>query len=330
MSRVNWVEEIAPIVLDALEKEPEERFPTVRSVWYYLWSALQKIPGTEQTYKQVDKLLVKLRQDRQVPFGRFDSKRGDNGCLGRLALNPAKWVEHRIDEVLKLSKDYELPKLFMQPFLLEIWIEKIGLIPTFERECRPWDAKVRSSEGFTPWEFMDRAVKDFEFFFEQRGSRKIKILYFGDQDPSGLSIYTNLIKELEFFKVDYEIKRVGVTIEQIREFKLPETPLDPATLRKIHNDTRYRNYVKKYGEVFCELDAFISLSYDQFKSILKTEIEKLVDKEKLKEREELNKTIREAIGKAVDSRKTQLEENKKQIIKSIEDSKKKREGRISS
>lgn len=315
MARIDW-KSIGFKILESLESWPRERFPTIRSVWYYLWSALQVISGTERTYKVVDKVMVDLRKRGLIPFGRFEVKRGEDGFASH-ALNLEWLVKNGIDQVLNLAKEYEYPHLFAQPFLLEVWPEKLGLKPTFEVDCDPYDLKVRSPEGYTPWEFTYRAIQDFEKYFKERTSKHVIILYFGDLDPSGINIYENLKDQLTFFGVDYEIKRVGVTLDQIRDFHLPEAPLDPETLKKIRRDPRYRKYVEKYGEVFCELDAFVSLAFDDFQKILKNEIESLIDKNRLENLKQLNLATRELLEKAIEPEKDRLEKVKNQIIKRI-------------
>lgn len=64
--RIRWKKEIQGKILEALETNPEARFPTVRSIWYYLFGALQVIPGTERTYKKVDELVVAMRKEGGV------------------------------------------------------------------------------------------------------------------------------------------------------------------------------------------------------------------------------------------------------------------------
>jgi len=245
-----------------------------------LWAALQVIPGTEQTYKKVDELMVDMRKEGGIPFGRFKVKRGEDGFGADIAIDPEYLIKSKLDKLLNLPETYELPNLYKQPLLIEVWVEKVGLMPTFETICTPLDIKVRSPEGFSPWEFCYHAVNDFEYFFEQRKSERIIILYFGDQDPSGENIYESLKGQLDFFGVEHDTRRIGVTIDQIREYNLPETPLEPETLAKIRRDSRYPKYFRKYGrEIFCELDAFLSLAYDEFKNTLESAIEPLIDRD---------------------------------------------------
>ncbi len=312
--RIDWKNVISVKILDALKNNPKDRFPTIRSVWYYLFSALQVIPGTESTYKKVDDLLVNMRKDGDIEFGRFEVARGESGSGGNTNIEPVLYVENRIEWLLSLANDYELPRLHNQPYLIEVWVEKKGLIRSFEKICSPLGVKVRSPEGFTPWEFTYSVLDDLDDYFDERQSRHLKVLYFGDQDPSGLSIYDSLVSQLNYFDVDFESFRVGVTIEQIRDFKLPETPLDVDTLAKIRRDSRYPKYVERFGDVFCELDALISLAYDDFRSLVEFNLDNLIHTDIIKDRDIKNAEIKQLIKSAIDPEREALIEIKDRII----------------
>ena len=322
MERINWYETVRPEILMALSVNPPERFPNARSIWYYLWSALHIIPGTESTYKKVDALLVKLRKEGYIPFGRLQVERGKDGYGGRLSVEPASLIKQTIQELLELPKNYSLPEQFGQPYTVEVWVEKKGLLPTFESICDEHDIKVRSPEGFSPWEFVYHVTQDWEDYRLERFTGEVKILYFGDQDPSGENIYESLKDQLDFFKINHDTQRFGLTVPQINTYGLPDMPIEQKTLEKIRRDPRYRKYVQKYGrEIFCELDSFISLAYDHFTQTVKDAIEQLIDPFALDERKALNQEIRDALGKSITPDRQLIEEIMKRLIDRYQDSK---------
>ena len=195
-------------------------------------------------------------------------------------------------------------------------MEKAGLLPTFETLCDEYDIRVRSPEGFSPWEFCNFAVQDFKRFYTQRRTENVKILYFGDQDPSGEQICENIKEQLDFFGVKHDTQRLGVTIDQIGMYGLPETPLDAKTLEKIRNDSRYPKYIGRHGrEIFCELDAFVSLAYDDLCSVVKTAIEPLINEKATAERKERNIEIKENLKKAIGPDIERLNKLQADIIK---------------
>lgn len=322
MERINWNKDVRPEILMALSVNPPERFPNARSIWYFLWSALHIIPGTESTYKKVDALLVKLRKEGYIPFGRLQVERGKDGYGGMLSVEPASLIEQTIHDLLTLPQTFKLPQQFGQPYTIEVWVEKKGLLPTFEAICDEYDIKVRSPEGFSPWEFIYHVTQDWKSYFDERSSHQVKLLYFGDQDPSGENIYESVKGQLDFFGIDHDTQRIGLTVPQINSYGLPQMPLDQKTLEKIRRDPRYQKYVRKYGqEIFCELDSFISLAYDDFNRTVQGAIAPLVDQNALRETKELTQQIRDALGESITPDRDLIEEIKKRVIDRYQDSK---------
>lgn len=322
MERINWREDVRGEILRALAQNPPERFPNARSIWYYLWSALHVIPGTESTYKKVDALLVKLRKEGYIPFGRLQVERGKDGYGGMLSVEPASLIEQTIHDLLTLPQTFKLPQQFGQPYTIEVWVEKKGLLPTFEAICDEYDIKVRSPEGFSPWEFVYHVTQNWKNYFKERSSHQVKILYFGDQDPSGENIYESVKGQLDFFGIDHDTQRIGLTVPQINRYGLPQMPLEQKTLGKIRRDPRYQKYVQKYGrEIFCELDSFVSLAYDDFNRAVQDAIDQLIDQDALDEAEALTQQIRDALGESITPDKNLIEEIKTRVIDRYQDSK---------
>lgn len=322
MERISWDKDVRPEILMALSVNPPERFPNARSIWYYLWSALHIIPGTESTYKKVDALLVKLRKEGCIPFGRLQVERGKDGYGGMLSVEPASLIEQTIHDLLALPQTFKLPQQFGQPYTIEVWVEKKGLLPTFEAICDEYDIKVRSPEGFSPWEFIYHVTQNWKSYFNERSSHQVKILYFGDQDPSGENIYESVKGQLDFFGIDHDTQRIGLTVAQINRYGLPQIPLEQKTLEKIRRDPRYQKYVRRYGrEIFCELDSFVSLAYDDFNRTVQDAIDQLIDQDALDEAEALTQGIRDALGQSITPDRQLIEEIKKRVTERYRESK---------
>lgn len=312
---IKWKKEIRPVIKETLENNPVWRFPTIRSVFYYLSDALGLIPRTEKAYQKVDEHIVEMRKTGEIPFGRFVIKRGISSYQGLHSEDPEDLITNKFDYIMRMPKRYKLPYLFNQPQHLEIWVEKSGLLPTFEVLTKQWDVKIRAPEGYSPWEFANYVAGDIREFYEERKTEKTVILYFGDQDPSGVNIYEKVLEQFIHFKIDHEAHRVGVTPKQITDFGLPDSPKDAKTLQKVQRDPRLKKYLERYGWIVCELDSFVSLAPDAFKETLEKSIEPYIDKDSLKERDEINTEIKERLKAAIDPLKDDLEKLKQDIIK---------------
>ena len=317
MTQIKWKKDIAPMVIDALDSNPDWRFPTIRSMYYYLSDALGVIPATENGYKKLDALIVDMRKNGDIPFGRFRVERGVSGYTGGFSTDPEWLISSTIDDIIKIPDEWNLPLLYHQPVLLEVWCEKKGLLPSFEALTEEWDVKIRSPEGFSPWEFGNATIKNMELYRDERQTDEVVIIYFGDQDPSGIQIFESIKDQLTFFHVNYKIIRAGVTPDQIREHKLPKSPKDTEALQRIERDSRLPRYLDKYGRIFCELDSFISLAPEAFRSILTNHIQAHIDEEALNTRHILNESIKNKLEAAISGRRDALDDIKRQILKQI-------------
>jgi len=58
--------------------------------------------------------------------------------------------------------------------------------------------------------------------------KPVKVLYFGDYDEKGLQIYIAALKDITAWcNVNFQVERIGLTLEQAQHFNLPENPLKP-------------------------------------------------------------------------------------------------------
>ena len=82
---------------------------------------------------------------------------------------------------------------------------------------------------------------------KQAEGKKIHILYFGDEDPSGEmmdDVYKRKFMEYGLYNVDF--RRLGVTKDQKERWELQTDP-DPETLLKIQNDPNRFKFMVRYG-----------------------------------------------------------------------------------
>jgi hypothetical protein len=125
-------------------------------------------------------------------------------------------------------------------------------------------------------------------FINSTNHRSI-ILFLGDFDPSGLDLERDYSHKLALFGAKTEFKRIGITQEQIKKYKLPSYAIKKT-------DSRHDEYQKLYGSKGWELDA---LSPKILIESIETEVLKLRDdkayQDKLLEwhqgREQLKKQI---------------------------------------
>lgn len=310
---IDWNGRIRGLILEEIKKRGEKKFASTRAIYYFLGSQ-NEIPLTERGYKALNALTVDMRQKGEIPWGYFPVLRGANGNPASWFIDPEEYVENRKKSLLESSKYYRFPRWLNQSYHVEVWVEKVGLLPDVERAVRELDIQCRSVGGFPPWEFVYENIGDIRYYLsDRRENAQVVILYLGDLDPSGRDISRQLTESLNFFGVDVELRWIGITPEHVRKYDLPLVPMDPDVLKKIHKDPRYPKYMEWLheegveGEMFAELDAWNGVAPDAIETELRPIVGEYFDpevyKETLREYEknkakvaEILENLREKIG----------------------------------
>jgi len=120
---------------------------------------------------------------------------------------------------------------------IEFWLEKDSIANFLGDLARKYRLSVQVLRGFASLSMYRKALL--------RAARKgvQKILYVGDFDPSGL-----LIEQVAAKEMGIEIKRIALTLEQVKKYK-------PPSLNVNRRDSRARDYISKYGDRCWEVEA---------------------------------------------------------------------------
>jgi hypothetical protein len=109
-----------------------------------------------------------------------------------------------------------------------------------------------------------------------RDGRPMIVLYFADCDPAGNQMAISLtrklqaLQEIEFGDLEFEIHQVALTVDQVREYGLPSTPLKP-------KEKRASKWRAAYGVEQTEIDSMIVLQPDLLRRITLDAITKFYD-----------------------------------------------------
>lgn len=234
---------------------------TVRQM-YYQFVARGLLGSGQKIYQRIVGALTQARLDGRFPIdwiedrgrrvGETDTERLDN-------------VETALDDSAR--RIYNHPywllrygRWYGQPEKVFVWIEKEALAGVLEKNCNDLGVGLFPCKGYpsvsaisswvsSTYEAMtaDDEVDD--------GAEKAVIIYLGDHDPDGLQIPVsagNLIRDIQNIKeepFDFEIRRVALTMGQIRQYNPP--PFAAKT-----TSSRYATYVRDTGTTDAwELDA---------------------------------------------------------------------------
>ena len=301
-------------VVDVVNKvfEEYEIKLTVRQIYYRLISPpYQLFANTMNNYKQFDKILTKARERGDVDWERIEDRAraiigGDYGWN-----NPDDYLNYKIEDLKNCDSDYTRAMWDNQLQYVEVWVEKDALATLFSNAVRGFRVVTFPSRGYSSFTKVMEAIKD-RFLDRIQKGQQIIILHFSDHDPSGLDMGKDLLNRLKDYlktKIDelsddlvfvdkfnserpfFQIFRVALTFDQVKEFNLAPNPTKSA-------DPRAKDYVAQYGDQCWELDA---VPPDRLPDIIKRAVQKFIEAPKWNEivqtTEKERQTLKEKLAK---------------------------------
>ena len=164
-----------------------------------------------------------------------------------------------------------------QDYYVEVFIEKKALQGIFQQPCARAQVALGACKGYPSLTFLNDTAKRFKAAYEQ--DKLLRIIYFGDHDPSGDDIPNSIANNLQRFGIEVQIDRVALNRDQVIEWKLPAAPIKDG-------DSRSKNFTG-IGQV--ELDA---IEPKKLQSMCRDAIDKYFDDDlytQLKEEQEEEK-----------------------------------------
>ena len=120
---------------------------------------------------------------------------------------------------------------------IELWVEKDSIRNFLGTLAAKYRLSIQVLKGFASLSMYRKALL-------RAAKRKVKkILYVGDFDPSGL-----LIDKVAQKEMNIEIKRIALTLEQVKRFRPPSRPVN-------RKDSRAKDYIAKYGNRCWDVEA---------------------------------------------------------------------------
>jgi hypothetical protein len=306
-AKVSW-KDLDQEILDAIAGMAASGYTeqTIRSV-YYILGTKNIIPLTKSGYKSLDAKMVLMRRNGSIPWGTFAIKRGTSITASQY-LTPEQWAGYWINRLKEASARYVLPRWFGQENLVEVWIEKDGLLGATANWLKDLDVTCRAPQGQCAWEFIHSSMRSIQEELEEQEKSKANIIYLGDLDPSGMAIPRVLQEQgIPFFEehfgmdeVDFEV--IALTPQQVKDNSLPEMPESDEVLQKIQRDPNLKWYSSLYPDMFTELDAFFALSTSEAKRTIREAVEDLFDDKQFKKSRKLEQENKDKVQDIVDKK----------------------------
>jgi len=121
----------------------------------------------------------------------------------------------------------ELDNIEFQDYYVQLWFEAEAMHGQFEYFTKNYRVSLVPFRGDCSIPIKWELAKKLESAY-RKYQKPIKVLYFGDCDKKGYQILDAAVKDIKAWcNVSFSIERVGLTLEQAREFGLPENPDKP-------------------------------------------------------------------------------------------------------
>ena len=264
-----------PIRAAVAEVAAEYDRMSVRQLYYQL-VARGVIDKTEPAYKRVCDVSAQMRLDGSLDYRAIvDGHRSRRVVFAHDGLRSALEDAH-----LLYRRNYWLA----QPTHVEVWCEKDALTGVIQPVCEAYGVTYVACRGFPSITLRYESA----FALAQTG-KPARIFYFGDHDPSGQQISTNLEPELRQHGADVTVERMALHPWQVDRYRLPTRPAK-------RSDSRHAAFVAQFGDATVELDA---LPPSVLVDLVETAILSMIEHEEWARAREIEELERETLASLV-------------------------------
>jgi len=244
MSRSPSYEQIVKAALEVFEQY--DTAITLRQLYYRLVARLL-IPNTINSYKRLSRIMVKAREQGDVPSNCLEDRsrrilgRGDTGYD-----SAEEYLKNKLSGLQDSWKGFTMPMWEEQPVYLLISLEKDALSRLVSRVGNRYSVRTFPTRGYPSYSYVQTMAN---YMQTRLGGKPTIVLYFGDFDPSGVDIERDLEDRLgRYGATEYKVKRIALTADQIKQYNLPPMPVK-------RSDARAEGFMAEHGDKSVELDA---------------------------------------------------------------------------
>lgn len=255
---------------------------TLRQLFYQFVAHVPDFENTEKSYKNLGWLISEARLCGLIDWSAIDD-------LGRIPSLPH--FDHDLDTFLQQMREmasaYSLDRWDDQPYYVELHVEKQAAQSVLAPIADKWGIGFSMNKGYSSQTAFYDAGK--RFIRAARAGKTCVCVYAGDHDPSGEDMVRDFIDRMRMFGAPVQMRKVAITMEQIKQFNCPPNPT------KI-TDSRAAAYIEKFGHESWELDA---LEPKELRRIFEVEIRSLINKSTMEKVLAREKKERALIEKAL-------------------------------
>ena len=204
-----------------------------------------------------------------VPFEKIIDARNAEPIIRVAKISNPRWSISVIPELELPDADDLEPKICVdgfiqpQPYRLVFFGEKTSLGEVLLPLAREFDADLYLPAG----EISDTLLNKMARTGAEDG-REMIVLVFADCDPAGYQMAVSIghklraLKEAFYPSLTFQVHAPALTVEQVKEFGLPETPLK-------ETEKRAAGWKEKHGVEQTEIDALATLNPNLLRQIVR-------------------------------------------------------------
>ena len=240
-----------------IEQYQRDYFNLTLRQCYYQLVARGFIENNQRSYDNIGKLVNNARLAGLIDWGVITDRT-------RMATACNCSDDLPVDAIQSAADYFRVGKWLNQPNYVEVWVEKEALIDIVARACWQYGAGYFTTRGYCSQTEMWKAAQRF---INEKDREGRYIIYLGDHDSSGTDMTRDVADRMKMFGADVEVRRIALTMEQIRRFNPPPAPAK-------ETDSRTKKYIAENGNDVWELDA---LEPKVIQQLIDSEICKLFD-----------------------------------------------------
>ena len=246
---------------------------------YYQFVTQNAMLNQEKSYNSLGNLISDARLAGLVDWDAIE----DRVRVPRLP-NEFENVKELVDTALH---SYRLPRWQGQQHYIELWVEKDALSGVLAPLARKYHITLMVNRGYSS----QSAMYEAGIRFCRHGNKQCTLFYLGDLDPSGEDMVRDIQDRLTMFGANLVVKKIALTMEQVRQYNLPPNPAKKT-------DTRATTYIAKYGNESWEVDA---LPPDKLHQFIEHAILEVVDFDAMERIIELENQDKDLLKGAIDN-----------------------------
>jgi hypothetical protein len=209
-------EQLRQQIIDVLRQDNPQ---SIRHVFYRLTDPRLPVPVSKDDngYRTVQHQLKLMRREGVIPYHWIVD--------GSRHFHRVATFDNAADFIRRMSGIYRANAWQTTDDFVQVWCESRSLAGVLLEECDDLGVSIYPAAGFTSLSFAYEASR--EIISRCKGGKTAHILYVGDYDPAGVLIDQSIRSEILTHipaSLPLTFQRIGINLDQIREYDLPTKP----------------------------------------------------------------------------------------------------------